>query len=244
MRAQQFDQELKSQQANIEQAEKNIEWYKEENRKIEEQKIKNDKAVRAEEGLVEELRAAKLVTEGSKAAFYLSAGLDPEETKKKLDIIPKEFRDKMATLKGGRFRKVQMHMNSFEALFDEDQMSDEDEVEVGEEIASDDEEDLADDDEGPGMLLDIFGDEPPPAQGMSPEGKLFTEEQVIEGLRKKAKGERKAAYVTPEKKRKSATRKACYCQQDFWKTDRAVRRSPKQRAHRTPPKWRPVEVWG
>ena len=44
MRAQQFDQELKSQQAKIEQAEKDIEWYKNENRKIEKQKLKMTKA--------------------------------------------------------------------------------------------------------------------------------------------------------------------------------------------------------
>ena len=53
------------------------------------------------------------------------------------------------------------------------------------------------------MLLDIFGDEPPPAQGTSAEGKdLFTKEQFIEGLRKQMAAERKAAYVTPEKQRK------------------------------------------
>ena len=133
--------------------------------------------------------------------------------------------------------------NSFQALFDEDQMSDEDEAEEGEEIASDDE--LTDDGEGPEMLLDIFGDSPPPAQGTTPEGKdLFTREQFIEELRKKKAEERKAAYVTPEKKKKVSNKKGLLLSTRFLKIDRAVRRSPKQRAHRTPPKWRPAEDWG
>ena len=184
MRAQQFEQELKSQQAKIEQAEKDIEWYKNENRKIEEQQTKNDEGIRAGESLVEELKAAKLATESSKAAFYLSAGLDPEETQKKLDIIPKELRDKIATFKGGKFRKAQMLENSFQALFDEDQMSDEEGAEDGEEFASDDEQ--SDDDEGPEMVLDdLFGDEPVTSHGKNAEGKeLFTKEQILEDIKK------------------------------------------------------------
>ena len=190
-------------------------------------RLKNDEAIKDEESFVEEVRAAKLATEGSKAAFYLSVGLDPEETKTKVDLTPKEFRDKCATLKGGSFRKAQMHMNSFEALFDEDQMPDEDEGEGGEEIASDDEEDLTDDGEGPEMLF-IFGDEPPPAQGTTPEGKeLFTREQFIEGLRKKKAEESKAAYATPEKKHKVSNRKGLLLSTRFLKNGPSSSQKPK-----------------
>ena len=175
--------------------------------KIEEQKTKNDEGIRAAESLVEELKAAKLATENSKAAFYISAGLDPEEAKNKLDLSPKEVRDKIATLKGPKLREAQRHWNSFQALFEEDQMSDE-EAEDGEEAASDD--GLSEGEGTPDMdLEDLFGNEPPPSHGKNAEGKeLFTKEQIIEEWRKKKVEERKAAaYVTPEKKKKISNKK-------------------------------------
>ena len=123
---------MKSQQTKIEQAEKDIAWYKEDNQKIEERKTNNDEAIRAEVSLVAEVKEAKLVTESSKAAFNVRAGLDPDETKTNLDISPKEFRDKCLTLKGGKSRCAQILMNRFLPLFDEEQMLDEDEAGWGE----------------------------------------------------------------------------------------------------------------
>ena len=98
-------------------------------------------------------------------------------------------------------------MNRFLPLFDEELMLDQDESGWGE-FAWDDEENISDDDDDPEMELDMFRDEPPQAQGTSPEGKtLYTEEQYLEGLRRKAKEERKTAYVTPEKKKKASAKK-------------------------------------
>ena len=55
----------------------------------------------------------------------------------------------------------------------------------------------SDDEDEPNMDLYIFGGDPPEALGKSPEGKnLYTEEQLLERLKKKAK----ASYSTPEKK--------------------------------------------
>ena len=75
---------------------------------------------------------------------------------------------------------------------------------------------------------DLFGDEPPPAQGKTPEGKeLFTKEQIIEEMMQKKAEEKKAAYVTPEKKKKMSNKKGLIVNPRFVKGGPSSAQIPK-----------------